>query len=258
MTSNKCRAKNPQLCPYHGNPLNFDYNKIRSAARENRGDVRAYSDPVVAKSFGWTPERVREAELNMPAYEVRMQLASDLTMDVINSQVDALLSQYNAFTNVFVNKYKDIELPYGSFDQFMKGNVSLDYAGLIPEEMTRAKQDLEIKKRQYENALEKQKHLATYNKIKTNTAALIKAATGDENGTFFRKLNAKKLKQAIDQQAWVLKESVNNYEEKLKDRQLSWADRRKYSRLAVSTRAVLLDIEDYKHRLNYENVVSFY
>lgn len=257
MTANKCRAKNPKLCPYHGNPLTFDYSKIRHAARENRGDVRAYSDPVVAKSFGWTPERVKEAKLNIPAYEIREQLAGDLTMSGINSQVNELSQQYNASESIFVHKYKDVELPYGSFDHFME-NVSWEYAGLIPEEMTRAKQDLNIKKRQYEEAVQKQQYMLAYSKLKNSTASFIKEASGDENDTLFKKLSGKKLKQAIEQQEWVLKQSVSRYEKVIANPETPQKERSEYSMRAISARAVLLDIEDYKLRLNYENVVSFY
>lgn len=249
MTVSKCRAKNPSLCPYHSNPFERRNYQLSAEARKNRSDVHSYSNPVVAERFGWSEERVQEAKNNVPAYDLREEWGNDKTLGGAQAALNESARQYNASRNIFLKNYENIDLPVGSFENFMDSQA-WEYSRVISPEMLAAKEDLDAKKRKYETARENYQKLSAYKKLKDKTAETLKMSIGDENDTLFKKLKPKRIQEIIEQQEWSLTHAVEHYESLTKKPGLSQDEYDNYAKLAVATRAVLIDLRGYKLTVN--------
>lgn len=233
-----CQAKNPATCVHHGSPLSISSTTITAAERRNRTDISIYSDPHLAGGDAWTPEKINDAKLNDEAYVVRSREKFDPTGDNIKANIERLKELHADAETYYEENFGKLAWTREGYD-----STKEIFAG---SKRNRLKGDLDT-------ALEQQDIQKKYLTAKKQAEKVLKKVGNEPTDPLFKALQTAKLKKTVDKQIWLYETTVKTLENKEKMTEDN-EEKKNLHTQAIVGRAIILDLKDYKRKLEYPTV----
>ena len=236
--SRACQAKNPATCVHHGSPLSISSVTIIAAERRNRSDISIYSDPRLAGNDVWTPEMIDNAKSNDKAYVVRSREKFDPNGKNIEASVARLAENYAEVDTYYEENF---------------GGLAWTKADYVSAKEIFARNTRDRSKRDLETAREQQDIQKKYLTAKKQAEKVLKQVGNEPTDPLFKALQTAKLKKTAEKQIWLYETTVKSLENREKLAKDS-SEKKNLHTQAIVGRAIILDLKDYKRKLESPTV----